>query len=146
MPKVTTIGFTQSTAENFFDRLKRAGVKKVVDVRLHNTSQIAGFAKARDLAYFLKTILGARYEHQPLLAPTEDILTAYKKNKGDWSVYERQFNMLMAQRHVEDRFSPESLDEVCFLCSEAKPHHCHRRLVCEYLNNRWGGGLSVEHL
>jgi uncharacterized protein (DUF488 family) len=81
---VSTIGFTQTTAEGFFDRLLRGGVKKVLDVRLHNTSQLAGFAKADDLAYFLKEIGDIQYVHQPLLAPTDSMLKAYKKDNGDW--------------------------------------------------------------
>lgn len=144
--KVATIGFTKTTAEGFFERLLNAGVKKVVDVRLHNTSQLAGFAKADDLAYFLKRIGGIDYEHQPLLAPTDPMLKAYKKEKGDWRAYEERFLGLMSERHTEDRFKPEMFDGACLLCSEAKPHHCHRRLVCEYLNEKWGGALEVRHL
>ena len=143
---VSTIGFTQTTAEGFFERLLKSGVKKVIDVRLHNTSQLAGFAKADDLAYFLRKIGGLQYVHQPLLAPTDAMLKAYKKEKGDWGVYERQFLSLMAERRIEHRLQVESLDGTCLLCSEAKPHHCHRRLVCEYLNDRWGGRLTVRHL
>lgn len=143
---VSTIGFTQTTAEGFFERLLKAKVRKVIDVRLHNTSQLAGFAKADDLSYFLRKIGGIQYVHQPLLAPTDAMLKAYKKEKGDWGAYERQFLSLMAERRIEERLQPESLDGACLLCSEAKPHHCHRRLVCEYLNDRWGSRLTVRHL
>jgi uncharacterized protein (DUF488 family) len=143
---VTTIGFTQTTAEHFFDRLAKAGVKKVLDVRLHNTSQLAGFAKASDLAYFLRTIGGIGYAHEPLLAPTDDILKAFKKEKGDWQIYEERFVDLMTERRIEQRFNPESFDGTCLLCSEAKPHHCHRRLVLDYLNAKWNGALSIRHL
>ena len=141
-----TIGFTKTTAPRFFERLKSAGVKKVIDVRLHNTSQLAGFAKADDLAYFLKEICGAQYVHQPLLAPTDDILKAFKRDKGDWNVYENSFMRLMEQRKIEDRLKPEMFQGGCLLCSEDKPHHCHRRLVCEYLNTKWDGRLKVRHL
>lgn len=143
---VATIGFTQSTAERFFERLLKAGVKKVIDVRLHNTSQLAGFAKADDLSYLLRNIGGIEYVHQPLLAPTDAMLKAYKKEKGDWSVYESRFLALMADRQIEKRIKPEALDGSCLLCSEATPHHCHRRLVCEYLNEKWDGALDVRHL
>jgi uncharacterized protein (DUF488 family) len=143
---VATIGFTQTTAQNFFERLKASGVRSVVDVRLHNTSQLAAFAKADDLAYFLKTIGGISYSHQPLLAPTDDMLKAFKKEKGDWSLYERRFLGLMAERQIEKRLKPQMFSEACLLCSEAKPHHCHRRLVCEYLNSKWNGALKVRHL
>lgn len=102
-------------------------------MRLHNTSQLAGFAKADDLAYFLKEICGAQYVHQPLLAPTDDILKAFKRDKGDWNIYENSFLRLMEQRKIENRLKPEMFQGGCLLCSEDKPHHCHRRLVCEYL-------------
>jgi uncharacterized protein (DUF488 family) len=143
---LSTIGFTQTTAEKFFERLRQSGSKKVIDVRLHNTSQLAGFAKADDLAYFLQKIVGVKYVHQPLLAPTDIILKSYKKEKGDWEVYRGQFLSLMAQRKIEQRLKPEMLDGACLLCSEATPHHCHRRLVCEYLNDKWEGCLNVSHL
>jgi len=144
--KVSTIGFTKSSAEDFFERLVRANVKKLVDVRLHNTSQLAGFAKAHDLAYFLKKIGGIQYVHLPLLAPTDEMLKQYKKDKGDWGVYEGRFLGLMADRKIEERLRPEMFDGACLLCSEDKPLHCHRRLVCEYLNTKWDGALEVGHL
>jgi len=143
---VATIGFTQSSAANFFGRLRQAGVKRVMDIRLHNTSQLAGFAKASDLPYFLKELCGADYVHQPLLAPTEDILTAFKKEKGDWNSMRDQFMELMAERRIENRLEPAAFAGSCLLCSEALPHQCHRQLVCEYLNGKWGGKLSVRHL
>ena len=143
---VSTIGFTKTTAGDFFERLLKAGVKKVVDVRLHNTSQLAAFAKADDLAYFLKKIGGIQYVHRPLLAPTDPMLKAYKKEKGNWREYEDRFLKLMSEREIEKRFTPEAFDGVCILCSEASPQHCHRRLVCEYLNKKWDGQLAVHHL
>jgi uncharacterized protein (DUF488 family) len=143
---VSTIGFTKTTAEGFFERLLKSGVKKVVDVRLHNTSQLAGFAKSDDLAYFLKKIGGIEYVHQPLLAPTDAMLKAYKNEKGDWDAYEARFMVLMAERQIENRLRPEMFEGACLLCSEATPHHCHRRLVCEYLNDKWNGALTVRHL
>jgi uncharacterized protein (DUF488 family) len=143
---VSTIGFTKTTAEGFFERLLKADVKKVVDVRLYNTSQLAGFAKADDLAYFLKKLGGIEYAHQPLLAPTDALLKAYKKEKGDWRAYEERFLGLMAERRIETEFTPASFDGACLLCSEATPHHCHRRLICDYLNGKWGGTLAVRHL
>ena len=144
--QVATIGFTQTTAKDFFDRLMQAGVKTVIDVRLHNTSQLAGFAKAADLAYFLREIGGISYVHQPLLAPTDDMLKAYKKEKGDWLVYEGKFLALLAERKLETLVKPEMFEKACLLCSEARPHHCHRRLVCDYLNSKWSGRLNVKHL
>jgi uncharacterized protein (DUF488 family) len=144
--KVLTIGFTRTTAQNFFGRLGKAGVRKVIDVRLHNTSQLAGFAKADDLAYFLNAIGRMEYAHAPLLAPTEDMLAEYKKQRADWAEYEHRFRALMAERRIEDHYTPEMLNHCCLLCSEHDAEHCHRRLVCEYLNEQWGGALSVQHL
>jgi uncharacterized protein (DUF488 family) len=143
---VATIGFTQTTAERFFKRLQNAGVKKIIDVRLHNTSQLAGFAKSHDLTYFLKAIGGIEYVHAPSLAPTDVMLKAFKKEKGDWTVYEGQFLHLMEERRIEERFKPESLDGACLLCSEALPHYCHRRLVLEYLNAKWSGKMQIKHI
>ena len=144
--KLCTIGFTKTTAEGFFERLRKAGVKTVIDVRLHNTSQLAAFAKADDLSYFLKKIADIKYLHEPLLAPTDFMLKALKKDKGDWSIYESRFLALMAERQIERQITLDSLDGACPLCSEATPHHCHRRLVCEYLNERWSGALEVNHI
>jgi len=141
-----TIGFTKSSARDFFERLMKAGVKKIIDVRLHNTSQLAGFAKADDLKYLLKAIGNIEYVHEPLLAPTDEMLNEYKKKKGSWQQYENQFLHLLETRKIEGRFSPQIFDGACLLCSENKPHHCHRRLVCDYLNKRWNGTLSVHHL
>jgi uncharacterized protein (DUF488 family) len=135
--RIFTIGFTRSTAEGFFGRLKRAKVKTLVDVRLHNVSQLAGFAKRDDLRYFLKTICGIEYTHRPELAPTDEMLDDYRKRKGEWSAYEARFLALMASRRVEDTIASETLAEACLLCSEAKPHRCHRRLVVEYLCQKW---------
>jgi len=143
--KIFTIGFTKTTAEHFFSRLKKAGVKKVVDVRLNNVSQLAGFAKKNDLRYFLKTICGIDYEHRPELAPTQDILDDFKKKKGEWSAYEEKFLRLMEQRRIEDAVPREAVEGACLLCSEDKPHHCHRRLVVEYLKEKWGD-IEIGHL
>jgi uncharacterized protein (DUF488 family) len=143
---VSTIGFTKTTAQNFFDRLKSADVRTVIDVRLNNTSQLAGFAKSDDLAYFLKQIGGIRYTHQPSLAPSDGMLKAYKKERGEWSDYERQFLALMEARKIEHKYKQSDFDQACLLCSEDKPHQCHRRLVCDYLNHKWGGTLRVRHL
>lgn len=144
--RIATIGFTKTNAERFFERLFSAGVTTLIDVRLHNTSQLAGFAKADDLAYFLRKMGGIEYAHQPLLAPTDAMLKQYKKEKGDWELYAERFLTLIADRRIENRFKPEMFDRACLLCSEDAPHHCHRRLVCEYLNEKWGGALKVTHL
>ena len=143
--RIATIGFTKKDAERFFSILREAGVKRVIDVRLNNEGQLAGFAKKRDLAYFSKTILGIGYIHLPILAPTEDMLSAYKKEKGSWQDYEKRFLELMSQREIERNVDQQMIDNGCLLCSEDKPHHCHRRLVAEYLKQHWGK-VEIRHL
>ncbi len=136
--EIFTIGFTKSSAAEFFGRLKRAGIRKLMDVRLNNRSQLAGFAKRDDLAFFLGEICQAGYEHQPLLAPSQEMLDDYKKNGGEWSVYERQFFDLMEQRRIETVLTPDDFTPATvLLCSEATAEHCHRRLVIEYLQRYW---------
>lgn len=142
---VYSIGFTEKPAERFFGLLRESGAKRVVDVRLNNASQLAGFSKKDHLPYFLKEILEIDYIHQPLLAPTADILDPYKKHKGDWSIYETAFLDLMRKREIEKRIDPATIKDGCLLCSEDKPHHCHRRLVAEYLRSKWGD-LDIRHL
>jgi len=140
-----TIGFTKKTAEQFFNILKNSGVKRVVDIRLNNVSQLAGFAKRDDLRYFLKTICDIDYIYKPELAPTKDIMDEYKKNKGGWSVYEKGFRDLLSERDIENRIAKEILHGDCFLCSEEKPDRCHRSLVAEYLREKWGN-IEIKHL
>ncbi len=140
-----TIGFTQKSAQKFFESLKKAGVKRVIDTRLNNISQLAGFTKKTDLEYFLKTIGNIDYVHLLDLAPSQDILDEYKKKKGAWTTYEKKFLQLIDNRQIEKKVSPALIDNACLLCSEAKPHQCHRRLVAEYLNGKWGN-VSICHL
>jgi len=140
-----TIGFAQTSAKDFFTLLRNSKVKRVVDVRLNNTSQLSGFSKKDDLRFFLREVCGIDYVHVPDLAPTQEILDAYKKHKGSWDVYEQEFNSLMSKRAIEKSLPREVLDGGCLLCSEKKPHHCHRRLVAEYLANAWRE-VSTQHL
>ena len=144
--EIYTIGFTQTTAERFFTRLAHARVERLLDVRLNNTSQLAGFAKAQDLPYFAHELVGAVYEHEPLLAPTQEILDAYKKRKGDWDAYEREFRALMESRRIHEALSRSAFARrTALLCSEAEPEHCHRRLVAEFLAQRWPD-VEIAHL
>jgi uncharacterized protein (DUF488 family) len=145
MIKIFTIGFTKTTACNFFDRLKKSGAKKIVDVRLNNVSQLSGFAKRDDLKFFADQLCGTTYEHIPELAPTKDILDDYKKRKEmSWEEYEERFLKLMADRQIE-KLNPDRIDGGCLLCSEDKPHYCHRRLVAEYLKKKWDD-VKIIHL
>ena len=143
--KLFTIGFTKKSAAKFFGLLRNAGVRRVIDTRLNRTSQLAGFSKEQDLPFLLSEICHANYETQPLLVPTEEILSAYRKKGIDWSAYEERFNALIRDRQIESRLRPEQFDHACLLCSEDKPHQCHRRLVAEYLREKWGD-VEVEHL
>jgi uncharacterized protein (DUF488 family) len=143
--KVFTIGFTKKNAEQFFTHLKQPGLVRLVDVRLNNVSQLAGFTKKDDLRFFLWEIGGIDYVHCPDLAPTKEILDDYKKKEGDWSTYERKFMELMAQRKIEEKIPKEFVDGGCLLCSESTPEHCHRRLAAEYLRSQWGN-LEIIHL
>lgn len=146
--EIFTIGFTRTTAENFFERLRANRVERLVDVRLNNRSQLAGFAKRDDLAYFLRELVGARYEHEPLLAPTQAILDAYKKKRAmPWAEYEDRFLALMHERRIEQELSPAQFEasRTVLLCSEETAEHCHRRLVAEYLAEHWGE-VGIVHL
>ena len=143
--KVFTIGFTKKNAEQFFGRLKQPGLVRLVDARMNNVSQLAGFTKKDDLRFFLRQISNIDYLHMPELAPSQDILDDYKKNGGDWATYERKFLALMEKRRVEDNVSKDIINGGCLLCSEPTPEHCHRRLVAEYLKSRWGD-LEIVHL
>jgi uncharacterized protein (DUF488 family) len=142
---IYTIGFTKKNAEQFFEALRKSGARRLVDVRLNNVSQLAGFAKKQDLKYFLEKICAMEYVHLPILAPTQEILDEYKKHKGDWRVYERSFLELMRERKIEDQVSRDVIAGGCLLCSEDKPDHCHRRLVAEYLKEHWGD-VEIRHL
>lgn len=144
--KTYTIGFTQKNAQNFFTLIKRNNVARIVDVRLNNVSQLAGFAKHEDLKYFLSELCDADYIHVKELAPTKDILDAYKKNIITWDTYEDKFLNLMSQRNIERSIDRSILENGCLLCSEHKPHHCHRRLIIEYLNKHWDSKIEVIHL
>jgi len=143
--KVFTIGFTKKNAEQFFTCLKQPGLRRVVDTRLNNVSQLAGFTKKDDLKFFVREIGHIDYVHLPALAPTQLMLDAYKKNGGDWDTYEKQFLALMAERRIETSIDKDFVAGACLLCSEATPHHCHRRLVAEYLRGKWGD-VDIQHL
>jgi uncharacterized protein (DUF488 family) len=144
--EICSIGFTQKTAEQFFTLLKGAGIRRLLDVRLNNSSQLAAFAKRDDLRFFLREICGADYLHEPLLAPTQEMLDDYKKSKGPWLEYETKFLALMAEREIEDHIDRGLFSApTVLLCSEPTAERCHRRLVLEYLRDKWGD-LKIVHL
>lgn len=142
---LTTIGFTKKPASRFFGLLRESGARRLIDVRLNNISQLAGFTKRDDLAYFLKELCGMEYIHLPILAPTPGMLDAFKKRRIDWDTYAIEFLSLMEERSIETTVDRDLFNDACLLCSEDTAHHCHRRLVVEYLNRHWGE-LDVVHL
>ncbi len=144
--KTFTIGFTGKNAERFFNLLTQAGVRNLLDVRLNNTSQLAGFAKKDDLKYFLKAIGGIEYRELRDLAPSKVILSSYKAGGMPWSKYEDLYLNEISKRSVENLLAPVWFEQSCLLCSEHEPHFCHRRLAVDYLNDKWGGQLEVKHL
>lgn len=144
--KIHTIGFSQKSAKKFFDLLSKNGVNCLVDIRLRPSGQLAGFAKQENLRFFLKELINCDYHHLTMLAPTDQILEAYRTNKN-WEKYEQSFTALMKTRRI-----PESLDRklfevnnCCLLCSEATPDFCHRRLVAELLQEEWQN-VKIIHI
>ena len=143
--KIFTIGFTRKTADQFFTLLDRPDLRRVVDIRLNNNSQLAGFTKSADLAFFLRRVLDKDYIHLPRLAPSAEMLKAYRKSKGDWTQYERDFIALMQRRQIQETVPAELIDGGCLLCSEATPGQCHRRLAAEYLAAMWKN-IEIIHI
>ena len=143
--RVYTIGFTKKSASEFFELLRESGAKRLVDVRLSNLSQLSGFAKKDDLEYFLNKICRMKYVHLPDLAPTKEMLDAYRKEHRSWESYERQFLDLLDHRRVWKQNIKRVISNGCLLCSEDKPERCHRRLVAEYLHRQWGD-VEIIHL
>ena len=143
--RIFTIGYAGRTAEEFFTILKQAGIRKVIDIRLYNTSQLAGFTRREDIKYFLRTIVGSDYIHLPILAPTKKLLSDYKKGLISWGRYETAFREIITERQIERELIPQDTDTSCFLCSEAKADKCHRRLVAEHLAKHWEN-VSISHL
>ena len=142
---IYTCGFTQKSARQFFESLRRVGIRRLIDVRLKNMSQLAGFAKKDDLAYFLREICQVEYQHEPLLAPTEELLDYVKKRTGSWEIYEQKFLTLLSQRQIEERLDRRLFEmPTVLLCSEATPEHCHRRLILQYLNSTWGNVTAIH--
>jgi uncharacterized protein (DUF488 family) len=146
MPTVYTIGYERRPLSELIGALRQAGVDAVIDIRLRNTSQLAGYTKRDDLAFLLQEGFAIAYEHHPELAPTDEILDTYHADH-DWPGYESRFRALLAERQAETvgRAILARYHAPCLLCHEASAEHCHRRLVAE----RWAAhipGLMVVHL
>ena len=143
---IYTIGFTKKSAKEFFEALRRSGAKHLLDIRLHNTSQLAGYTKRDDLRYFIRQIVNMEYHEAPILAPEDEFLNDYRKT-GDWVKFEQSYLELIRQRQVERHIDPAFFkDGVILLCSEAVPEHCHRRLAAEYLAYSMLSGADIKHL
>jgi uncharacterized protein (DUF488 family) len=145
MIKLYTIGFTGKSAEQFFTLLRNNDVKHLVDTRINNVSQLAGFAKAIDLAYFSKIIAHADYSHNVDFAPTKDLLNDYRNKKLTWTTYENEYLNLLDRRKIATKINIEELHQHCLLCSEHTPEKCHRRLLAEYFKQR-NSNVDVIHL
>jgi uncharacterized protein (DUF488 family) len=142
--KLYTIGFTQSSAEQFFERLAAAGVREIFDTRAHRDGQLSGFAKADDLRFFLRKLVGVRYRVAAELAPPNDMLRAFKARRMTWSEYARAYSELLeSQRPI---FDESVLDHACLLCSERTHERCHRALAASYLVAHAGGPIEIVHL
>ena len=143
---ILTMGFTKKNAEEFFGLIREYHVEILIDVRLNNQSQLAGFTKGRDIEFFLKEICDCRYSHEIQFAPTKDILNRYKKEQISWDKYEVEYNELIKKRNVLNIFKQKYsiYDKVLLLCSEPTPECCHRRLLAEFLNEELG--VEVIHI
>lgn len=141
-----TIGFTGKSAEKFFGLLTAHNIRKVIDVRLNNTNQLAAYSKRNDLKFFLRTIGGIEYEHALQFAPEQEHFKAYKAKKIPWETYAEYYRGLLDKRFQQEKLQPDAFADSCLLCSEDKPHHCHRRLVAEYITNRSERQINVVHL
>ncbi len=143
---IYTMGFTQKNAETFFEKIKKADIDILVDVRLNNKSQLAGFTKGQDLVYLLKEICDCKYSHEVSFAPTKEILDGYKKGSMSWEKYEIEYTSLLKRRKVEETFSKKfmGVENVLFLCSEPTPEQCHRRLLAEYIGNELN--IEIKHI
>jgi uncharacterized protein (DUF488 family) len=145
MKKLYTMGYTQKTAETFFNLVNNAGIKRLVDIRLHNNSQLTGFTKQNNLKYFLERLSDCDYCHIPLMAPSKDIFDDYMKNGLEWKDYERRFKELIGQRKIEQMINEDEIDGACLLCCEPEATNCHRRLVAEYLQSHYRD-IEIIHL
>ncbi len=143
-----TIGFTKTSARHFFERLRDANVETVLDTRLNRESQLSGFAKEKDLEYFLAALTGIRYAVIGVLAPTSSILRDYRSKRMSWDQYEHAYKVLLNERQAERAFDLNLLRNGCLLCSEDMPTKCHRRLAADYLRERLSGKteITIVHL
>ena len=141
-----TIGFTKKSAERFFGLLRDNGVKQLVDIRINNSSQLAGFAKGKDLVFFVNEICHIPYQHIVDFAPTKELLDQWHKNEVTWTEYEEIYTKMLKDREIVKKYGVKSFDGACFLCSEDTPEQCHRRLLAEYMKEHSKEEVRIVHL
>lgn len=141
-----TIGFTKKSAAQFFNLLRDNHVKQLVDVRISNNSQLAGFAKGKDLEFFVKEICNIPYQHITDFAPTKELLDKWHKKEMTWDDYENNYTALLDERDILSKHGTKPFDGACFLCSEEKPEICHRRLLAEYMKKHSTEDIQIVHL
>lgn len=151
MSTVYTIGFTKKSAEQFFTLLRNSGAERLLDVRLNNRSQLAAFAKAGkdggDLGWLLAQLCGMEYRHLPELAPSKELLSAYRASELSWDEYAERYLLILAQRQVHLRLQPSLIANSVLLCSEHSAEQCHRRLATTFLQERWRERtIEIVHL
>ena len=141
-----TIGFTKKSAEQFFNLLRDNRIKQLVDVRINNTSQLAGFAKGQDLKFFVNEICHIPYKHVTDFAPTKELLDKWHKQEVSWLEYESIYTSMLKDRNILGKYGIKQFDGSCFLCSEDTPEHCHRRLLAEYMKKHFTEEVKIVHL
>ena len=141
-----TIGFTKKSAEHFFNLLRNNGVKQLADIRISNSSQLAGFAKGKDLEFFVKEICHIPYRHIADFAPSKELLDQWHKQEMTWKEYEKIYIQLLKDRDILRKYGIKAFDGSCFLCSEDTPEQCHRRLLAEYLQEHSSEQVKIIHL
>lgn len=141
-----TIGFTQKPAERFFNLLKKNGVKKLVDVRCHSNSQLAGFAKSNHLGFFCKELLGISFEVVTDFAPSEQLMKQWRDRKVTYNEYRSKYISELEANDVLARYDAKQFDGACFLCSEASAEPCHRKILCEYLRDNCDETVVINHI
>lgn len=141
MLKIYTIGTNGKNKEIFAEILNAVDVNTVIDVRLWRQSRFVPWTSGTNL----QRMLGDKYKYIPELTPTLDLLTKIKNGTINWAEYEQIFNDILKKRRIENLFTPDTINKVCFLCAEKTAENCHRRLVAEYLQQHFPD-IEIVHL
>jgi len=143
---IYTIGFTKKSAREFFELLLDNDIKKIIDIRLRNNSQLAGFAKAKDLKYFLEEIDDIAYIHKPEFAPSKELLNSWRNDEITWKEYEKIYLNDLKNKVDFNKLEIDIFDNSCLLCSENLPEKCHRRLLAEFIDKKSPEKVQIHHL